>query len=235
MEKINPKFYDVIYDFYKKNVGDIKEYYKWGRFPKTEKIPADKKTDYDKAIWLKESLSKNLRKEKEYLDTAYSIIQKWGGINLQKNSCNNERLEKLKENLEKGEYDLDSKVLSSLSKVAAFYDCNKYAVYDSRVAYSLNWIIFREKLKDSTFNMKYFPQPSTRNTNLVKYSHKKIFKKAEYLEKKETYEIYCNLLQSIAQSKNISVNDIEMFLFSAAISDVLNEVKEYYDKNEIIV
>ena len=83
--------------------------------------------------------------------------------------------------------------------------------------------------------MKYFPQASTRNTRLAKYNHKKIFKDAQYLEKKETYEIYCNLLQMIARRKNISVNDIEMFLFSAAISDVLDEVKDYYKKKKIVV
>jgi len=235
MEKIDPKLYDAIYDFYKEKVGDIKEYYKWNRFPKTEKISAEKKTDYDKAVWLKKSSSKKLRQKKDYLDTAYTIIQKWGGINLQKNPCNTERLSKLKNTLEKGKYDLDPNVLSSLSKVAAFYDYTKYAVYDSRVAYSLNWIIFKEKLKNPSFIMKYFPQASTRNTKLAKYNHKKIFKDAQYLEKKETYEIYCNLLQMIARRKNISVNDIEMFLFSAAISDVLDEVKDYYKKKKIVV
>ena len=57
--------------------------------------------NYEKEIYLKRSLGKKLKED--YLDTAYWIIQKWGGIqSFKKNQKNDERLNRFKDKLDGG-------------------------------------------------------------------------------------------------------------------------------------
>ena len=56
--------------------------------------------------------------------------------------------------------------ISSWSKIASFKDLSKYVIYDSRVIYSLNWIIFKYNKKYNKTE-KYFFQPSGRNKLLT--------------------------------------------------------------------
>jgi hypothetical protein len=56
--------------------------------------------------------------------------------------------------------------ISSWSKIASFKNITDNVIYDSRVIYSLNWLIFRFNKKYKT-NNKYFFQPSGRNKLLT--------------------------------------------------------------------
>ena len=67
------------------------------------------------------------------------IIRDWGGI---KTGKNEDTLELIKTSLSQKEFQF--KRIASSSKIASFMYPDRYAIYDSRVAYTLNWIILSE-------------------------------------------------------------------------------------------
>ncbi|MBK1813113.1 hypothetical protein JHL18_21055 [Clostridium sp. YIM B02505] len=90
------------------------------------------------------------------------IVSTWGGIN----SINVEKLNSsvedfLKKRAEGANY---SKIESraSVTKVLSFIDPEKYIIYDTRVAYSINWIL----LKTNASEM-FFPMSEGRNSKLT--------------------------------------------------------------------
>ena len=54
--------------------------------------------------------------------------------------------------------------IASISKVASFMYPERYVIYDSRVAYSLNWIILSQGAGD-----RFFPIPEGRNSKMVAF------------------------------------------------------------------
>ena len=54
--------------------------------------------------------------------------------------------------------------IANISKVASYMYPEKYCIYDSRVAYTLNWII----LSQNTGNM-FFPIPEGRNSKMIAF------------------------------------------------------------------
>lgn len=87
------------------------------------------------------------------------IIKDWGGILTAKD---NDTIELITTFLssEKASY----KRIASASKVGAYMYPEEYIIYDSRVAYSLNWIILSENAGDI-----YFPIPSGRNSKMTSF------------------------------------------------------------------
>ena len=84
------------------------------------------------------------------------IIQDWGGI-----VSRNDNATSIVELID-GFYDRKHLYrISSTSKVASFEYPKEHLIYDSRVAYSLNWIILSQNAGD-----KFFPIPSGRNSKM---------------------------------------------------------------------
>ncbi len=81
------------------------------------------------------------------------IIRDWGGIK----TGNKENIFKHIREKENNE-SFDCKSIASWSKYFAFKFPEKYAIYDARVIYSLNWLLLKA---DSE---KYFPTPDGRNS-----------------------------------------------------------------------
>ena len=135
-------------------------------------ISDDILTNREKQIMLKHKLSEKMAHERS-LDIDYWIIRDWGGIKgFRKSPENNDLLERLPDFLADGK--LPKEVferISSFSKVASFLNPKLYAIYDSRVIFSLNWLIFK-KYGNSK---KLFPQPVGRNTHLAKYHLDTVF------------------------------------------------------------
>ena len=184
------------------------------------------------------------------------VVKDWGGIKLDV-SKNKDKLcelwKKIKTNEKKDGYSdiLGFDKISSLSKVASFLDEKKYAVYDSRVAFTLNWLIFINKMhkKDnSKGKMKFFRQPGGQNSYIDRHSQQTIFNIVYrndnfdlnddfYYKESETYEIYCSLLKRTCEyckkypkkyaniKNNVSIGKLEMCLFSIA-ADGRNVSKE---------
>jgi hypothetical protein len=170
-------------------------------------------------------------------DTSLWIINKWGGIgSFKDNITNSERIRKLEKGLQNRELSKDSfSVISSLSKIASFLNNEEYFVYDSRVIYSINWLILKNRIPDA----KYFPMPESRSNKLTLFDldtiitlfHKAsypngILKKNLFIESKTAYFIYCDLIKELNKRLFPSLKPyyLEMLLFSIADNDIFNSL-----------
>ena len=90
-----------------------------------------------------------------------------------------------------------SDCISSLSKVASFVAPDQYVIYDSRVIYALNWLLF-----NWTDQRMLFPQPSGRSVELAKFDLATIFRLSrraiEYRSPKSAFHDYCSLIRTLA-------------------------------------
>ena len=79
-----------------------------------------------------------------YFERCFWIINTWGGISAFKDGDKTRaKIQEFAKTYEKEEISSDLfAVISSLSKLAAFWDYERFAVYDSRVIFSLNWLLF---------------------------------------------------------------------------------------------
>ncbi len=82
------------------------------------------------------------------------IVTKWGGITAKDAGVNFFELKSSK-------MDFRFDRIASKSKVFSFLEPKNHAVYDARVAYSLNWIILSMGVQT-----KYFPMPDGRNPRM---------------------------------------------------------------------
>lgn len=176
-------------------------------------------------------------KKIEY-ETALWIINRWGGIgSFKDNDRNKARIDKLQIALPKRVFTKESfSVVSSLSKVASFMNHEEYFVYDSRVIYSLNWLILKAKLKEPQF----FPMPEGRGTKLTMFDLQTIinlyykdnildkeWKSKTFIDPKHAYFVYCDLIKKL--SKRIfpayKAYYLEMLLFVIADRQIFDELK----------
>ncbi|MDO8453825.1 MAG: hypothetical protein Q7S59_04580 [Sulfurimonas sp.] len=206
----------------------IHEHFDWG-FPSNTPIDISQniKSNYVKNIYLKENFTIALENDIN-LKNHYWIIQEWGGIkSLKQNNKNDEKIIKFKKQLEKNELTKETfGLISSFSKIASFMKPDKYAIYDSRAIYSLNWLLL-----NYINETELYPQPSGRNPKLSMYDMQTIIrltnKGHSYKSHKIAYHDYCNLL--IDLSKKI-YNDnrpyqIEMLLFILAPIEIIENIK----------
>jgi hypothetical protein len=146
----------------------INELYKWkfkieslyelNMFSNVELDSLDILNIFDREIKLKKLISNKISELKSKNDINFYvlanwIIVKWGNIS---SECPNEAIDNFLHS-EKPVFDR----IASTSKVGAFLYPNKYIIYDSRVAYSLNWIILSNKA-----GSHFFQIPSGRNSKM---------------------------------------------------------------------
>jgi hypothetical protein len=134
------------------------------------------------------------------------LVRIWGGIK----GIHQKTLVEILSNINKNE--LLYKNVSSWSKVYSAINLRDGAIYDSRVAYSLNWLL----LKQDTDSVQYFHQPGSRNTKLsalpldtlitLRSRTKEGFtveglksKSDVYLNKDACYEEYIKLLKAVSE------------------------------------
>ena len=228
------------------NSDGFKEVFKNGKQKLTEKIliedlPIIEKVQdlFERDKLYKISASKKYAK-KISLEEAYWIIKKWGGIKSFKESLQNDAkisgfIDKLKSNRVENLTESEFSTISSLSKLAFFFDTEEFAIYDSRVIYSLNWAIF----KTGEPTIKYFPMPTGRNNIIVNYPMEAVIKfsllqhgvtefDVHYFSKDEAYFQYINLINKF--SKALYCDDAkpfyaEMLLFGMADKYVFEDMK----------
>lgn len=185
------------------------------------------------------------------------IIEIWGGIPPGKNN-DDTSLKKCIELAEKSannaKLNFHFDRIASWSKHIAFKYPRKYAIYDSRVIYSLNWLLFEGKEKSK----KYFPIPSGRNPimELLDYSCLPFI--AHYIERVDevisrlkeggepriahnlrselfikrgqAFSEYCELLKMISHKlypddkSGLALAKVEMILFSLADKEIPEKV-----------
>ncbi|MFK7799806.1 MAG: hypothetical protein AB8E82_20290 [Aureispira sp.] len=123
-----------------------------------------KKVAFDREIILKQKINLKLREfyksdKKQFDNLCLWIIKDWGGILTTKDS---NTIELINEFLKSD--NPSYKRIASSSKVGAYMYPDKYVIYDSRVAYSLNWILLSKNA--GTF---FFPIPSGRNSKMMAF------------------------------------------------------------------
>ena len=192
-------------------------------------IPADVEGAFSQNVYLKENLAPLLEQDHE-LTIHYWIIREWGGIrSFQVGDRNNQRIRTFKKEVQRGRLTRDTfGAISSLSKLSSFWEPEKYAIYDSRAIFSLNWLIFRHcKYK------QLFLQPPSRGA-IIKYDTQTLFRLSktdhEYRPYRTAFHDYCALLQNLSEQiyNNQRPYYVEMLLFLAApnyiIADIENSV-----------
>ena len=253
-------------DKYKK---DLPTLYKWNAkieklvdlntLTKKQVIEINSLTAYEKEIQLKnivgKKLNDTLNSKSELFDKlCLWIIKDWGGI---KTANDNDTVSLINEFL----YSQKPRFhrIASLSKIGAYLYPDRNVIYDSRVAYSLNWIILSENA-----GQQFFPIPEGRNSkmsafdlnvlirlkNIINYQPNSIelldnrlfinnIDKKIFINKKDAYYELKNLIKIINSElwkgdieKEQNLYYTEMLLFSIADREVFMEITKQYGNKE---
>jgi hypothetical protein len=174
------------------------------------------------------------------------IIRDWGGIYTGETGTN-KVLSQLRDGLP-----ASFERISSKSKVLSFRDPENNIIYDSRVAYVLNWIILSRNAGD-----KYFPIPEGRNTRmmafdlnvLIRLKNVELYKNNDdtfersfitkrdaelFLKEDEAYKILVGLIRDVhsvlwkGSEGRKELYYTEMLLFSIADTKVYKDITENF-------
>ena len=193
------------------------------------KFQLDGKTNYEKNVSLKLELSKKFHaNDLDVNRISKWIIMSWGGIKT------------LSKKIDDYIYCVETKSypdyldgVASYSKLFAMFYPKEFAIYDARVAVSLNVI----QLLSDEKNALFFPYLSGRNkvtgdqtsgrgfSNIYDFKKNQIEatsqKHWEFNQRKDVYKIYNEILSEICKKNNWDLWDIEMLLFAKAEELVL--------------
>ncbi len=238
--------------------------YVWGKITNYEGIVEDnlfatcKDNIFYQNVLLKLALHKRFKEEipkflkdqsNNLINISKWIVKGWGGIK----GIKDENLEKLVKQVcsEQVDYNFDN--ISSWSKIRAFKNIGEDVIYDSRVIYTINWLLLK-----SGMEAKFFVQPESRNSNLTKFPvtaliNMKFCEDNSFLDKNNCYVEYRKLVQSINEQLwheddvldlshlkdyNSAFNDddkiryrdypffTEMILFSLAPNEIVEDIKK---------
>lgn len=215
--------------------------------------------DFEKGIRLKKIVCKKLNEVRcknhpLFEKLCFWIIKDWGGI---KSASEKDTIDLIESflNTENPSF----KRIASTSKVGAFLFPEKNVIYDSRVAYSINWIILSENA-----GQHYFPIPEGRNSkmtaldmnvlirlkNISMYQQENITclddrlfiqnsDKQLFIDKKIAYSEFNKLIKQINQKlwkgdeeKAQNLYYTEMLLFSIADREIFQDITKRW--NELI-
>jgi hypothetical protein len=212
------KLKKTIADYSKEHIDTLNDWYSW-REINEEKLPQGIKlpdgNQYIKNISLKEQLNKCWREtqdNKVKFELIEYYISTWGGIHTNSEESMFEYSTLSATQLIK----FGKNGIASWSKAIVIHDPEEYAIFDARVAISLNCI---QKLLN-LYEPMLFPILPSRNKK-VALGNKLIRKtaKAESWTKAydETfYKQYLNILKSVANELDSDISTIEMLLFAKA-------------------
>jgi len=141
-------------------------------------------------------------------DVLFWIIRDWGGIKAftplkagEKKNRNSERIEDFYNSLNENR-PLSPKlfqVISSLSKLASFWNPEIYTIYDNRAVYTLNYLI--KLVNDRGIPMKYFPTKNGSRNKIVKANPIKEMidnlDNSKFNNESVAYYKYCKLIKEI--------------------------------------
>ena len=192
------------------------DWYRWRKINES-KIPQNIKisgrNQFEKNISLKKELHKHWIKNKEPIkkgDLIEYYIKDWGGIRGNKPDTMYEyRMKSSQELIAKGK-----KGIASWSKALVVHNPLKYAIYDARVAVSINSLQIINELKEKTL----FPVLSSQNRK-IRAANKKlkiISKKGSWQNyaENEFYKNYLKILSCVSGELKTNISKVEMLLFS---------------------
>ena len=148
-------------------------------------------------------------------------VRVWGGV--RGNAA--KTLQGYVDAVSQGEVPATHKGIASWSKVAAFSDPERHAIFDARVSFSLNAI---QSLAKEEAPCWWFPKLPGRNT-LLKEAWPILKAQADAerwtrVGSRETYPHYIQLLERAAGPLGVGIGDIEMLLFAKA-TELANQVR----------
>lgn len=198
------------------------------------------KNQYKRNVKLKWILKEKYQGDTDTIKLDFWIINDWGGIkSFKKNERNINRIKRFKNQIKEGELTADSfAVISSLSKIASFMHPEDFVIYDSRVTYTLNWLLLLYENCDN-FTTGYFPMPRGRNRTIysldmltiINLFHRepKLKNKQLFLPQKDAYFQYCTAVKEISQKlfgENAAPYQLEMLLFTISTEEIPQEMRE---------
>jgi len=222
------KLIKIITEYSKTHLDKNNDWYNWKEINEN-KLPLGiilpKGNQYAKNLVLKNELHKKWKESSNPEDKFILIkyyIATWGGIHTNSSESMNEYTTiPATELIKKGK-----KGIASWSKAIVVHNPNEYAIFDARVAISLNCI---QKLYE--INEKIlFPVLSSRNKT-VALGNKLIKKTAKIESWKKAYEEnfykqYLRILKSVAVKLETDISTIEMLLFAKA-EELVEKVFKY--------
>ena len=225
----------IIKDYWQKV--DLEQRYTPNRYdvpiiecPVIESLKADIgncKTNLNKNLLLKRRLCKEMNRGVKNEDINFWIIRKWGGISLEKTDANQARIEAFFKLLKKS-HQCGQSTIASFSKVASFANPLSFFVYDSRVAYSLNWL-----LRKSGATNGFFPIPQGQS-RLAKHCMLQKVLDEEHrtkMEARNAYFKYCELVKRLYKDICPGGKEpyrLEMLLFQIAPVEIYNEFESEF-------
>lgn len=263
---INSSEIDKVVSYLNQYKNQLSEYYNWNVnieklvelkvFSKSELEKAETENPFEKEILLKKRICLKLNQflensTNDFNELSLWIIKNWGGIN---SPNDNKTLELINNYLKNGIIKFER--IASLSKVLAYLKPKEYIIYDSRVAYSLNWILLSNGIKS-----KFFPIPEGRNSKMIafdmnvlirmsnidryKVSNEVDFKNRLFISKidKKVFlpknEAYFELNKTISQISKKLWNDekseylyyTEMLLFAIADTEIYKDITKRISLN----
>lgn len=192
--------------------------------------------NFKRNIILKELMKTKTKGSFTQTELNFWIVNDWGRIQtFKKNEKNIEKISKFSKQLSEFKLTQDTfGTISSLSKISSFVDPDNYVIYDSRVIYSINWLI----LTSTTTDLKFFPMPTGRNKKLIDFDLKTIihlihldkYKSNETLfyDHRFAYFQFCKLLKLLSKAvfddHNVKPYYLEMLLFTIADNEINQEI-----------
>ena len=212
------KLTEIIVKYSKKYINENNDWYNW-REINEDKLPMGIKlpngNQYLKNVVLKKELNKKWKESQSDEDKLILIkyyIATWGGIHTNSSESMEEYSKFSASELIKN----GKKGIASWSKAIVVHDPNEYAIFDARVAISLNCIKKLYGINDAVL----FPVLPSRN-KIVAIGNKliKATAKSESWEKayeENFYTQYLKILNYVAKELNSDISTIEMLLFAKA-------------------
>jgi hypothetical protein len=205
----------VISDYISTQFDRLNDIYKWNfnlnHFPDKDYVQVGA-NPYQRSRHLREMIHNNiLKKSPNSNEFQIWYVKNWGGVKTNKAETLHFYIDSQYEAL----LALHSKGIATWSKILSVRNPNQYAIYDARVAVSLNSIQKKFNVNESIL----FPQLISRNSSFVLPTQAAIknssFFKVDNV--KNFYEIYLNILHdSVLKHDKYDIQDAEMVLFSNA-------------------
>lgn len=198
------------------------------------------KNSYEQNIKLKWLLCDKYKQSVNQTSIDFWVINNWGGIKgFKPNERNIQKVEIFKKQIQSNKLTKDTfSTISSLSKLASFINPDEFVIYDSRVIYSLNWLILTLENKDA-LKEKYYPMPSGRNkkitdfdlNTIINLSHiKEYFEKDQlYIMPQDAYFKFCEFIKNTSKliyGEDSKPYELELLLFTIADDEIYNDIKD---------